>query len=80
MHEQLLPAVFVSVSQPSRWRRTATANILAGQRPGCPERCGDVEILFPFGIGKQCAMQTGYPFEPDYLDVNGTNKLAFLPE
>uniref|UniRef100_A0ACD5YH21 Uncharacterized protein n=1 Tax=Avena sativa TaxID=4498 RepID=A0ACD5YH21_AVESA len=50
----------------------ATADVAAGQRPGCPSQCGDVDIPFPFGIGDQCALHSG--FNLSCTTVNGTTK------
>ncbi|KAL5201873.1 hypothetical protein ABZP36_036227 [Zizania latifolia] len=50
----------------------ATADVPAGQLPGCPSKCGDVDIPFPFGIGDQCAIHHG--FNVICKPVNGTNK------
>uniref|UniRef100_A0A0E0ET34 Protein kinase domain-containing protein n=1 Tax=Oryza meridionalis TaxID=40149 RepID=A0A0E0ET34_9ORYZ len=55
----------------------ATADVPAGQRSGCPDRCGDVDIPFPYGIGKECAMQTGFQFDLACDSVNGTEKPFF---
>ncbi|KAL5201501.1 hypothetical protein ABZP36_035855 [Zizania latifolia] len=60
------------------WVPAATADALAGQRPGCPSKCGDVDIPFPFGIGEQCAMQTGFQFYLDCLSVDGAPKRPFF--
>ncbi|KAG8057095.1 hypothetical protein GUJ93_ZPchr0002g23413 [Zizania palustris] len=58
------------------------ADALAGQRPGgCPSKCGDVDIPFPFGIGEKCALQplnTRYDFKIDCLSTHdGTRKPFF---
>ena len=50
----------------------ATADEPAGQRPGCPAKCGDVDILFPFGVGDHCALHAG--FNLSCTTVNGTTK------
>ncbi|XP_047049114.1 putative wall-associated receptor kinase-like 16 [Lolium rigidum] len=50
----------------------ATADLAAGQRPGCPAKCGDVDIPFPFGIGDECALHSGFGLSCN--TVNGTTK------
>jgi hypothetical protein len=49
-----------------------TADLAAGQRPGCPAKCGDVDITFPFGIGDECALHSGFGLS--CTTVNGTTK------
>ncbi|CAO2184671.1 unnamed protein product [Urochloa humidicola] len=36
------------------------ASIAAQPAPGCQTHCGDVEIPYPFGIGKGCAIEEGF--------------------
>ncbi|XP_048530604.1 putative wall-associated receptor kinase-like 16 [Triticum urartu] len=50
----------------------ATADVPAGQRPGCLANCGDVDIPFPFGIGEKCALHNG--FKLNCTTVEGVNK------
>uniref|UniRef100_A0ACD5XT34 Uncharacterized protein n=2 Tax=Avena sativa TaxID=4498 RepID=A0ACD5XT34_AVESA len=50
----------------------ARADVAAGQRPGCPAKCGDVDIPFPFGIGQQCALHDR--FDLSCTTINGTAK------
>ncbi|KAM0824094.1 hypothetical protein ACQ4PT_070426 [Festuca glaucescens] len=57
-----LPAIWV----------LATADVAAGQRPGCPAKCGDVDIPFPFGIGLGCALHNG--FNINCTTVDGATK------
>ncbi|OQU88384.1 putative wall-associated receptor kinase-like 16 [Sorghum bicolor] len=48
----------------------------AHRRPeGCPSRCGDVDIPYPFGIGDQCAIDGGFDLSCSL--VNGTHYRPF---
>ncbi|KQJ90614.1 hypothetical protein BRADI_4g32820v3 [Brachypodium distachyon] len=50
----------------------ATVDQPNGQRLGCPTKCGDVDIPFPFGIGEQCALHAG--FNLSCPTINSTTK------
>ncbi|PUZ71110.1 hypothetical protein GQ55_2G288800 [Panicum hallii var. hallii] len=57
-----LPAVLV----------LAAADDLPAHLPGCPSTCGNVDIPYPFGIGDQCAIHSG--FNITCAPVNGTER------
>lgn len=42
----------------------------------CPERCGDVEIVYPFGIGADCAME-GFKLKCNKTEDNRGNVTLF---
>ncbi|XP_037431147.1 putative wall-associated receptor kinase-like 16 [Triticum dicoccoides] len=50
----------------------ATADVPAAHCPGCQAKCGEVDIPFPFGIGKQCAFHNG--FNLNCTSINGAIK------
>ncbi|XP_020080177.1 wall-associated receptor kinase 2-like [Ananas comosus] len=41
--------------------------------PRCQPRCGDVEIPYPFGIGRNCSMEAGFTLDCKLIS-NGTYK------
>uniref|UniRef100_M1D0X5 ATP binding protein n=1 Tax=Solanum tuberosum TaxID=4113 RepID=M1D0X5_SOLTU len=57
-------------TQVSAIRIWSSSAILSSQRPGCPERCGNVTIPFPFGIGKKCYFNEAF-------EVSCDNNTAF---
>ncbi|KAH0652251.1 hypothetical protein KY289_029929 [Solanum tuberosum] len=52
-------------TQVSAIRIWSSSAILSSQRPGCPERCGNVTIPFPFGIGKKCYFNEAFAVSCD---------------
>lgn len=52
------------------------AKAVALPSSSCPERCGDVKIVYPFGIGARCAME-GFNLECNKTKDGSTN-VTFL--
>uniref|UniRef100_A0A804IAR9 Uncharacterized protein n=1 Tax=Musa acuminata subsp. malaccensis TaxID=214687 RepID=A0A804IAR9_MUSAM len=55
---------------------TGAAASAASLRGGCPEKCGDVEIPYPFGIGPNCSME-GFALTCNMTDA-GVRKPFFF--
>ena len=52
----------------------AGADFAAAQRsPSCATRCGDIEVPYPFGLGRECAIHSG--FSLNCTTVDGATKL-----
>ncbi|KAI3718019.1 hypothetical protein L1987_70003 [Smallanthus sonchifolius] len=49
---------------------------VAQSLPGCPDKCGNITIPYPFGIGKDCSLSEAYQVKCTTLQVsNATFKL-----
>ncbi|CAL9111759.1 unnamed protein product, partial [Musa textilis] len=55
---------------------TVAAASAASLRGGCPEKCGDVDIPYPFGIGPNCSME-GFALTCNMTDA-GVRKPFFF--
>ncbi|KAK2987284.1 hypothetical protein RJ640_024647 [Escallonia rubra] len=47
------------------WLIKATIQAASLAKPGCQEKCGDITIPFPFGIGANCSGDEGYAISCD---------------
>ncbi|PHT42416.1 hypothetical protein CQW23_16441 [Capsicum baccatum] len=57
-------------TQVSAIRIWSSSTILSSSKPGCPERCGNLTIPYPFGIGKGCYFNKQF-------EVSCNNNTAF---
>jgi hypothetical protein len=63
-HLMLVQLTWVGVLLISGMAAAGVAAQLA--RPNCPDRCGDVEIPFPFGIAEGCYLNLNFSFSCDH--------------
>ncbi|CAO2192043.1 unnamed protein product [Urochloa humidicola] len=47
----------------------------ARRSPGCARRCGDIDVPYPYGLDRQCAIHGG--FHLNCTTVGGTTKLIY---
>ncbi|KAL6655396.1 hypothetical protein ACP70R_006222 [Stipagrostis hirtigluma subsp. patula] len=46
---------------PAAWVLVAAAvDLPAARSPGCATRCGDIDVPYPFGLDRQCAIHAGF--------------------
>ncbi|XP_060171914.1 wall-associated receptor kinase-like 10 [Lycium barbarum] len=67
----LIGLLFKETPQVSATRIWSSSAILSSSKPGCPERCGNITIPYPFGIGKGCYFN-------EKFEVSCTNNTAFI--
>ncbi|KAI3670342.1 hypothetical protein L1987_87933 [Smallanthus sonchifolius] len=59
----------------SRTKASSHSHV-AQSLPGCPDKCGNITIPYPFGIGKDCSLSEAYQVNCTTLQVsNATFKL-----
>ncbi|XP_047942939.1 wall-associated receptor kinase-like 6 [Salvia hispanica] len=58
----LLPLAIILVLLPSQ---PTLSNSIS--RPGCPDRCGNLPIPFPFGVGSDCSLDSSFNISCDNL-------------
>jgi len=49
-------------------------------KPGCTDRCGNVSIPYPFGIGQACSLEPGFQvyYHPDNVAILNTSGAPLL--
>ncbi|OEL16137.1 hypothetical protein BAE44_0022844 [Dichanthelium oligosanthes] len=65
---RLLSIRLLLLCLPAVGRVLAAANVPPAHQPGCKSRCGDVDIPYPFGIGDQCAIHSGFRINCTIVD------------
>ncbi|KAK1285198.1 Wall-associated receptor kinase 2 [Acorus calamus] len=45
-------------------------------KPGCPDKCGDISIPYPFGIGESCSREDLFTVGCD--DTNGSTPIPYI--
>lgn len=66
----LIGLLLKETTQVSAIRIRSLSAILSSSKPGCPERCGNLTIPYPFGIGKGC-------YFDEQFEVRCNNNTAF---
>jgi hypothetical protein len=62
----------------SAWAHAAAADVPAAARAprspaaGCPTRCGDIDVPYPFGLEPQCAINSGFHLHCNTTAIGST--------
>lgn len=63
-----------------------STSCISTQKPGCPDRCGDISIPYPFGVGSDCSLEASFnitcntssnPHKP-YLNIDNEKILQVV--
>ncbi|MFS7974863.1 putative wall-associated receptor kinase, galacturonan-binding domain-containing protein [Helianthus anomalus] len=53
--------------------KSTSQSQLAQSLPGCPDKCGNITIPYPFGIGKDCSLSEIYEVNCTSLTIGDVN-------